>query len=515
METAQLERELTNFLAEAQNAVVVEDGAVIFDLREARYSISGERGRCLLHLWSTERNIVRRVLDLEQKNGCLNLTVQRFGQARPQILEILRDRDRRTPSARKLARGQYRKLLERVLVRSFPDWRVENLTSAMDLERSFGPVYDRGLVRKGNTAFAVVGVNAQELQSAIDGALTFGLLWLEHCRTREAGRIVVKGLKLFLPPGSSDVVCSRLSQLNREIAEFHLFELDEHDERVECRDLQDRGNIATRLVRRPDESSVKDRFAGAISRIVSICPECQVAVLSSSEVGFRLHGLEFARARSAIERNSFQNKNEIVFGTGSHERALDEDSELFFEELMRRLRAARKAGGDSRDPLWRMYPERWLESLVCRQTNRLDARLDPNHVYVQVPAFSAADRAMIDVLTTTSSGRLAVIELKADEDIHLPLQGLDYWGRVRWHQERGEFQQFGYFLDNESKPLSISSSLPMLLLVSPALHVHPAVDTILRYFPPNIDWELIGLDEHWREELHVVFRKRNAMTIHA
>jgi len=515
MDAAQLERELTNFLAEAQNALVIEEGTVIFDLREAHYSISGERGRCLLHLWSSERNIVRRVIELEQKNGCMNLTVQRFGQARPQKLEIIRDRDRRTPSARKLARVQYQKVLERVLIRSFPDWRVDNLTSAMDLERSFGPIYTRGLIRKANTAFAVLGVNAQELQSAVDGSLTFGLLWLEHCRTREAGGSVIKGLKLFVPPRSSDVVCSRLSQLNPQIAEFHLFELDERDEVVQARDLQDRGNISTRLIRRPDENSARSRFADAISRITSLCPECQVVVLSSNEVGFRLHGMEFARVRIALDRSSFRSNEEIVFGNGSYERALDEDSETFFEELMRHLRAARKPGGDSRDPLWRMYPERWLESLVCEQVTRLDSRLDPKHVYVQVPAFTASDRAMIDVLTMTATGRLAVIELKADEDIHLPLQGLDYWSRVKWHQERGEFQQFGYFLDHESKSLPLSSIAPLLLLVSPAFHAHPAIDTVLRYFPSIIDWELIGLDEHWREELRVVFRKRNAMTVHA
>ena len=515
MDAVSLERELTSFLADAQNAVVVEDGAVIFDLREARYSISGERGRCLLHLWSDERNIVRRVLEIEQKNGCMNLTVQRFGQARQQKLEILRDRDRRTPSARKVARTQYQKLLERALIRSFPDWRVENLTSAMDLERSFSPVYTRGLIRRGNTAFAVLGVNEQELQSAIDGSLTFGLLWLEHCRTREAGKAVIKGLKLFLPRGCSDVVCSRLSQLNAELAEFHLFELDERDEIVQPRDLQDRGNIATRLVRHPDENGVRNRLAAAVSRITALLPECQVAVLSSSEIAFRLHGLEFARARISVEKGSFQSTEEIVFGAGSYERLLDEDSATVFEELVRRLCTSRKPGGDSRETLWRMYPERWMESLACQQISRLDSRLDPNHVYVQVPAFTASDRAMIDVLTVTSTGRLAVIELKADEDIHLPLQGLDYWGRVKWHQERGEFQQFGYFLNLENKPLRVCSAAPLLFLVSPALHVHPAVDTVLRYFPPAIDWELIGVDEHWREELHVVFRKRNALTVHA
>jgi hypothetical protein len=32
--------------------------------------------------------------------------------------------------------------------------------------------------------------------------------------------------------------------------------------------------------------------------------------------------------------------------------------------------------------------------------------------------------------------------------------------------------------------------------------------TILRYLSPEIDWEVLGIDEHWREEIRVVFRKR-------
>ncbi|PYV61884.1 MAG: hypothetical protein DMG95_11160, partial [Acidobacteria bacterium] len=71
--------------------------------------------------------------------------------------------------------------------------------------------------------------------------------------------------------------------------------------------------------------------------------------------------------------------------------------------------------------------------------------------------FSASDRAMIDVLTATRTGRLAVVELKADEDIHLPLQGIDYWSRVAWHHARGEFQKFGYFAGRElSAELSVA-----------------------------------------------------------
>ena len=109
----------------------------------------------------------------------------------------------------------------------------------------------------------------------------------------------------------------------------------------------------------------------------------------------------------------------------------------------------------------------------------------------------------LDVLTVTREGRLAVLELKADEDIHLPLQGIDYWARVAWHHARGEFQKFGYFSGRE-----LAAGAPLLIMVAPALHVHPATDILLRYISPEIEWTLLGIDERWRKGLRVVFRKR-------
>src|SRR5713101_6518780 len=73
-----LTRTVEDFLAGARDAVVLDDGAVLFDLAQAKYSISGERNKCLLHLWSEERNLVRRVLDVEVKNEVLRLAVQRL-----------------------------------------------------------------------------------------------------------------------------------------------------------------------------------------------------------------------------------------------------------------------------------------------------------------------------------------------------------------------------------------------------------------------------------------------------
>ena len=94
--------------------------------------------------------------------------------------------------------------------------------------------------------------------------------------------------------------------------------------------------------------------------------------------------------------------------------------------------------------------------------------------------------------------------------MHLPLQGLDYWARVLWHHSRGEFQQYGYF-----PGLQLSPRPPLLFLVAPSLRVHPATDTVLRYFSPAIEWSLVGVDERWREGVRVIYRKSSARGISA
>jgi hypothetical protein len=100
---------------------------------------------------------------------------------------------------------------------------------------------------------------------------------------------------------------------------------------------------------------------------------------------------------------------------------------------------------------------------------------------------------------------LAVVEIKASQDIHLPLQALDYWMRVKWHLERGEFAGRGYFPGLELRP-----EPPVLLLIAPALEFHPTNEGILRYFSPEIEVERIGLGIQWRQELRVMFRRSGA-----
>ncbi len=498
-----LARTLEDFLAGARDAIVLDDGAAVFDLAQAKYSISGERNKCLLHLWSAERNLVRRVLDVEIKHEVLRMAVQRLGQTRPGKLEICRQRDQRTPTAKRAARLAYQRSLQRTLERRFPAYVASRLITSADLERSFGPTYARGLLRRGQAGFAVLGVNPQETQASIDAALTFGILWLDACRVAQGRKTMVEGLKLFLPSGTSALTRERMAHLHPDAAKWQLYELESREDRLQEIEVSDGGNVRTRLVHWTDEAEAMERFAEAIGRIRELMPEAEVAVISPAEIAFRCHGLEFAKARLAHHLGSLRSTPEVVFGVGADERVLGDQNTDLFRRLVHSVGEVRHAEGPRDHALWRLHPERWLESLVVQDVSEVDERLEASSLYSQVPAFSASDRAMIDVLTTTRDGRLAVVELKADEDIHLPLQGLDYWSRVAWHHARGEFQRCGYFPGRE-----LSRERPLLFLVAPALHVHPATDTLLHYISHVIEWVVVGIDERWRDGVRAVFRKR-------
>jgi len=526
---------LEAFLAEHPKAIVLEEGKVLFDMRRAKYSLATEHGKCTLQLWSEERNIVRRVSAAVERGAvrdrALRLTTHRFGQTRPGSLDLAADMDRRTPTTREATRLRYLRTLERVMLRgrgdAWGEWKAEGFRTAMDLEKSFGPAYARGSLVHGQQAWAVIAVNAAETQATVDGILTLGVLWLSHCRETAGGRRLYRGLRMIVPHGMATLTVARMAWMNPEAAQWELWELDEKTEEMEQREAADHGNISTRLIHAPNEATARERFAEASARVMELLPLAMRAVVeqrvrSGAEMAFLLHGLEFARVRMGYAGQSFNRVQEISFGAGANETPLTEENADELRELVARLFARRAAGGkgarpgslkpDARDPLYRMQPERWLESVLRRDISAIDAHLDPAHVYTQVPAFAAADRGMLDLLSVDRDGRLAVIELKADDDLHLALQGLDYWVRVRCHHQQnpdaasglGEFQRHGYF-----GGVRLAAGAPRLYLVAPALRVHPATEVVLRYLSPRVEWTLVALDERWRQQMKVVWRKRS------
>ena len=506
---AELARTLEEFLAEHPRAAVVEDGRVLFEMHAARYALSAEHGRCVLHLWSEDRNMVRTVTNLDARKNVLRIETRRFGQSKPQTLQLMPDRDTRTPATREAMRKKYLRLLERVVTRAFPDFTLDNLGNAVDLEHSFGPAYARGTLVRGPKAWALIAVNGEETQATIDGALTLGILWLAYCREHSGGRRIFEGLKVIVPAGSASVTRGRMAWLSTDIAKWELYEFDERCETLDPAHIGDEGNLDIRLVHNFSRERTLERSQDAVDRLVGLLPEgmkprTEIRPLSSSEISFRLHGLEFARIRHGVVPGSFARQDTITFGAGANETPLTDETEDLFRELIQRVYDYRFAGGSVRNPLYRLQPERWLESELKHGFAELEPSIREEFVYVQVPAFAGGDRGMIDLLSVTRTGRLMVLELKADEDLHLPLQGLDYWLRVRQVHAKGELQTHGYF-----NGVELSDAPPLLLLVAPALRIHPANETVLRYLKPEVEWMLVALDEHWRQRRRVIFRKRS------
>lgn len=517
-----LAKDIEEYLADHPAAAVLEEGRILFDMRDAHYSVSESHGRCVLQLWSQERNLIRTVVGVQARAQCLRVMTRRMGAPRPQALELVPTSDRRTPSARDTTRRTYQRVLERALTRVFIGYKVDALSSAMDLEHSFGPAYVRGRLLKGTAADAVIAVGEAESATMVDGILTLGLLWLDRCRTSAAaeGRRHFGGLKVVVPPATWRTTAERMAWLNQTAAEFQLYTLDERSEELIQVDFRDIGNLQSRLVHAFSPAAAIERCRAAIDRVFALLPDgakscVEIRPHSASEVGLQLYGLEFARARHKPAAHSFGHETETTFGAGPNETPLIEENEALARALFARLFRSRHPHGAHTDALFRLQPEHWLEARLRGAIDELLPGLRGDMLYSQVPALSSSDRGMLDLLTLDRNGRLTVIELKADEDLHLPLQALDYWIRVRSLNDDRQpapggmgrplsaFERQGYFAGAE-----VSATSPRLLLAAPALRIHPANEPVLRYFSTQIEWELIALSEHWRQELKVVFHKR-------
>jgi hypothetical protein len=159
------------------------------------------REKPVLHLWSEQFNLTRRVLAItDHSERRLALAVERFGRAKPDRLEFIRRDFER--SASELSRGEYRDRLARLLVEQFPEETLESLTVSPDLEHSLSGNYARGLLRRGSAWVALLAVPDGESAETADNSLTFALLWLTRARQANP-RGTIGALRLILPKGAS------------------------------------------------------------------------------------------------------------------------------------------------------------------------------------------------------------------------------------------------------------------------------------------------------------------------
>lgn len=465
---------IERFLKSSREPAILEPGEDLLPLASDNFVLDIRSSRLTLQAWDDRRNLVRRILGIRQEQrGRMELTVELFARREGRLFLIdlsqpLSDQWRRRGS-RLIFRERFRDLL----AREFPEWRIAELSAEPDLEQSLSPAYPRALLRKGNTGLAAIASDGAE----VPNVLSFGLIWLDYLRRRER-RARIEGLALFVPSGGERAVSLRMRWLNSAMARFLLFTYSGSGYARRL-DPSDYGNLETALHTRR-----------TCAPVLTALPLEHVERADGS-VSLRVRGLEVARSRGS----------ELLFGL--RKRALLRDhNRAEFEVLVSEVCRMRLDRGN---PLHGMQPEAWLESQVRSRIEVIDASLEGSPVHGQVPAVAGGDRGVLDLLAVDHTGRLAVMELKADADLHLPLQALDYWMRVAWHAHAGDFEARGYF-----PGMALRRESPRLILIAPALEFHPTTETILQYFSPEIAVERIGVGMDWRNRLEVMFRLRGA-----
>ena len=475
------------FLKSAKQPAVLEPGEELLELTGDNFALEIRGSRLTLQAWDRTRNLTRRILTIHEPAGArLELTVERFARREGQMFLLDLARPSGADMGRRSGRLVFRERFRLFLRRQFPEWKLAEVSAEANLEFSLSPAFPRAFLRHGQHGWAAIACPAEGDAAAV---LSFGLIWLSYLRARER-RVAVEGLAIYIPSGRERAAALRLLCLDPATARFELFTYSEEDFVVRI-DSRDYGNLDTRLEPcRRAEPNLDEAW-----RSITSLPGVERIPKHDGRASLRVRGIEFGELSG----------RELLFGLGER-RPAGEHHRAEIERLVEELDRLRSPDStDRQHPWYRQYPEAWLESQARCQIETLDASALSDPVYGQVPAFAAGERGILDLLAVERSGRLMVIELKASADLNLPLQALDYWIRVKWHLDRGEFPANGYFPGVMLRP-----DPPRLLLVSPSLEFHSTTETILGYFSPGIEVERIGLGVDWRKGLQVMFRLSGA-----
>lgn len=454
---------------------MLEEGDTTFPLQERAYELQIRASRLYIEAFAETRVLSRRIISVDQQRpGILDCTVHRFGGAEGKLSFLDLDRPQTAHRQLSASRRSFGEQFRRMLRRQFPQWEIVTLSSSMDLRRSFSPVFPRATLKRGEHVIAALACPSSANEAEF---LTFGLLWFEHVRSARTA------LYLFLPEGSGCLTAHRLNWLRNEVLHPRLFLFNEHGSAGEV-DPQDLGNLETHVGSRYTEVKLSPELDSLLNRLTDLPHVSSVPELSGA-VSLRLRGAEFARVEKGSVRLGLVERREISeaeFGA----------VETFARHLLDL-------------PHTPSALERWLEGVVRSNLQVIDASLLPFPVHGQVLSFAGRDRGSVDLLAITSDGHLAVLELKAAEDLHLPMQALDYWMRIKWHAARQDLAHL-----YPATPLT--SHPPKLILLAPALSFHSANATVLRYFSPEVEVERVGINSDWQTQFRVVMRLRGADT---
>jgi hypothetical protein len=488
MSVATLRVVVERYLDACRRPVILEPGQPPLEFVPGTQMLSERVNGLIFEAWNDARCWSRRIVSARvEPSGRLTLFAGRLGGPTLKLELADLSKPATIPLLRKSSREELRERLRYWLIRQYSGAKLGEITAGPDLEHSLSPSYPRALLTQGRRRIAAIAA-PDDIEGA-GSALTFGLIWLDYLRRREAPQ-PIEELALFLPKGAEQQTLLRLKWLDARQARFALFSYDQAGSETRM-ELADTGNIDSHVEMWKEGPPLESALGSDAAAELVALSGFEAVDLGTGAMALRINGLTFARAEGTRLFCGFDRPREVA----SVKPVLELGAELAA------IRSAGQEHATKRHAWFARNPEAWIESLSRRNPARLDPRLLTRPVYGQVPSMSGTHHGILDLLAIDGHGRLAVLELKAAEDPDLPLQALDYWIRVEWHAGRRDFDARGYF-----RGLEIQTAPPRLLLVAPALQFHPTTETILRFFSPAIDVERIGVDSGWRADFRVVSR---------
>jgi hypothetical protein len=381
--------------------------------------------------------------------------------------------------------------------------KIESATLSPGMRRDQPGRYGRIILRLPHERIAVTATVANSDARNVDSLFSSALLWLNRLQSRPK-RPPIERLLIVVEHNLLEAARQRHVLLRDAVRQrIELCEIDEAWQQLESARPFERKNLWRKRLTRlpaPPEYGITE----AMKQIIMTGPQAIDVVTSRHGQTLRYHGLPFARVRRVMDRDR------IWFGIeGSRRRLLDEYHEPDWAKLMRDLEVYRHENcRDRRHWLYRAGGEAWLESILRRDISRLDPGLIVAPLHAQFRTAHGGTNGPsgarpIDLLALRHDGRLAVIELKVNEDREHVFQGVDYWRRVEAHRRRGHISTAKLFGERQ-----ISDESPLVYLVAPALRFHPSFATLARTIAPDIEIYRCEINEDWRAGVRVVRRER-------
>src|SRR5215471_1016201 len=511
-------RRLLDFANRHSHWFMSEDGRLPLEVNRSEFDFSVAHGRLIFSCWTQAGARAWRVTEWNGSDEKLLLHASRKMGAEISRIELVPRASAKAIMAGITAARQARcehlaQLVARTLAgetledehqqKSGPLVKIERAALSPGMRRDQPGRYARIILRLPQERITVTGTVAQSDPRNIDSLFSSALLWFARVQSSPMrppiNRLLIVVEQNILEGARQHRVLLRDAMRAR----IQLLQLDDNWQQIEFTSPWERKYLwRKRLTRFPPvlETTATDR----VKEIVAFAPAAVDVVAARHGQTLRYHGLPFARARRVMDRDR------LWFGVeGSPRLLLDEYHRVDWNKLLHDLQQYRtESCRDRRHWFYRAAGEAWLESILRRDITKFDPGLiiAPLHAQFRTSHGGAIRKGSprpIDLLALRHDGRLAVIELKVNEDREHVFQGVDYWRRVEAHRRRGHITSAQLFGERE-----ISDESPLVYLVAPTLRFHPSFATLARTIAPDIEIYRFDINEDWRANVRVVRRER-------